>query len=226
MITRAPWALTFCLITLDALLDNTDKSSKYIVWQTNAPNKPQTHIECSKVSHQIYILPVSQNPKFHSLSLYDQPLSYYPLSVWDQCAKWLQMTLNTKRSKVPHIILQLPPESHISLLFALQTPIFELQAILRQVHRMTPKWPWKLEGQSTTIPESQISIRLALQPAVFQLQDILRQMDQMTAKWPWTLKGQRYPIYMLQLPPIPKFHPVSLYSQPLSNYRSFWNKCT
>ena len=30
----------------------------------------------------------------------------------------------------------------ISLHFSLQTPVFELQAILRQGHQMTPKWPW------------------------------------------------------------------------------------
>ncbi len=37
-----------------------------------------------------------------------------------------------------------------SLRFALQPAIFELQAILKQVHWMTSKWPWTLQGQRYT----------------------------------------------------------------------------
>ncbi len=148
---------------------------------------------------------------------------------------------------------------------SLRPAIFELQAILRQVHRMTPKWPWTLKGKrypiymiqipsspkfhsillygqaflgympfsdkytqwpqmvlntkSSKVPHihvtsthgSQISITFALRQAVFESQAILIQVHRMTPKWNWTLKGQRYPVYMLQLPPSPNFHSVSLY---------------
>ncbi len=39
------------------------------------------------------------------------------------------------------------PESQISVKFDLQTAIFETQAILRQVHQITPKWAWTLARQ-------------------------------------------------------------------------------
>ncbi len=38
-------------------------------------------------------------------------------------------------------------ESHILLHFALRRAVFEIQAILRQLHRMTPNWPWTQQGQ-------------------------------------------------------------------------------
>ncbi len=36
----------------------------------------------------------------------------------------------------------------------------------------------------------------------------------------------KVPIYMLQLLQSPKFHPVSVYSEPFSSYRPFWDKWT
>ncbi len=45
----------------------------------------------------------------------------------------------TERSKVPHIHVTTNPQPQISLRFALQLAIFELQIILRQAHQMTPK---------------------------------------------------------------------------------------
>ena len=72
------------------------------------------------------------------------------------------MTLNPTRSKVPHICVTSIPESQISVRFALRPAIFELQAILRQVDRMTPKRPRLLECERCPIyvtnnPGSQIS---------------------------------------------------------------------
>ncbi len=58
--------------------------------------------------------------------------------------KW---PLNTNRSKVPHILVTTTSQSQISLHFALQPSVLELLAILRQMHWMTPKWPWALKGQ-------------------------------------------------------------------------------
>ncbi len=43
-----------------------------------------------------------------------------------------QMTLNTKSSKVPLIDMTATPESQISILLALRTAIFELQATFKK----------------------------------------------------------------------------------------------
>ncbi len=48
-----------------------------------------------------------------------------------------KMILNTKTSKVPHIHVTTSPESQISPRFTLCSSVFELRAILRQVHQMT-----------------------------------------------------------------------------------------
>ena len=49
-----------------------------------------------------------------------------------------KITLNTTRSKVPHICVTSFHESQISPHFGLWPAGFEIQAILRQGHRMTP----------------------------------------------------------------------------------------
>ncbi len=103
-------------------------------------------------------------------------------------------------------------ESQISVLFTLRPAVFELQAIFRQMHWMTPKWPWTLQSHSypicvSSVPESQISL--------------LRQVHQMTPKWPGTLQGQMTTSYMCYY--CPRFQiSVSLYSQPFLNYKPFW----
>ncbi len=81
------------------------------------------------------------------------------------------MTLNTKRSKAPPYKYDSYPESQISILLVLRTAIFELQAISRLVHRMTPndRKDFELEGTPYTCynyPESQISLRFAQRPPV------------------------------------------------------------
>ena len=66
----------------------------------------------------------------------------------------------------------------------------------------------------TTTPDSQMSLCFALWPASFEL--IVRpfwdKCAQKPPKWPWTLKGQGCPIYiyMLEVPPSPKFHCFAL----------------
>ncbi len=41
----------------------------------------------------------------------------------------------------------IPHASQISLCFVPRPAVFELQAILRQVRQMAPKWPWTVKGQ-------------------------------------------------------------------------------
>ncbi len=129
-----------------------------------------------------------------------------------------QMTLNAKRSKVPHTHTKNTPESQISFRFPVQPVIFELQTILRRVHPITPKWPETLKGQRWPIYMLQLC-------KIFKFHFVLicyRQpfstyrpfwdkcTDDPKLKCPWTMKDQRYLMYMLQLPPSPKFHSVSL----------------
>ncbi len=118
-----------------------------------------------------------------------------------------------------------PPGSQISILFALRPAIFELQAILRQAHRLTPKWLWMLKGQRYPIYMLQLlSLKfhsLPLQPADFELQAILKQAHRMTPKWHWTIKGQRYPIYHVKIPwlsNVTAFRSMISYFQDIGNF--------
>ncbi len=60
---------------------------------------------------------------------------------------------------------------------------------------------------------------------VFELQAILRKVHWM-AQNDLEPTMQRYPIYVLLASTSPKFHSVSLYDQPYSSYRPFWEMCT
>ena len=74
------------------------------------------------------------------ISLYDQPfLRYKP--VWDTCTEWLQIDLEPYKVKTPYTCITSVPDYQISLRFAVQPAIFKIQANLRQVYWMTPKWP-------------------------------------------------------------------------------------
>ena len=86
--------------------------------------------------------------KFQSVSFYGQPFSSCR-PFWDKCTEWPQMTLNIKSSRVTHrhATITPPPPSRISLRFAPWSSVFELQAILRQLLQMTPKWNWTLKCQ-------------------------------------------------------------------------------
>ncbi len=79
--------------------------------------------------------------QIQSHSLYQQPLLSYR-QFRDQCSEWPQMILNTEMAKVLHIHVTTTPGFQISPRFTVYAAIYELQAILRQVHRMTPKLPW------------------------------------------------------------------------------------
>ncbi len=110
-----------------------------------------------------------------------------------------QVTLKYKGAKVPHIHCKSVTEFKISLRFALAPVALELQAILRQVHQLTPKWSWTLKGQGYMFelpPESQISLSFTLRPAIFELQAILRQVHSVTAKMTLNTKRSKVPHYV------------------------------
>ncbi len=103
----------------------------------------QRHVPTTLNFHSVPLL--RWTPNFHSVALLGWPFSSY-MPFWDKCTEI--MTLNTKRSKVHHIQLFISTlELKISVCFTLRWSVFELQAILRQVHWMTPKWPWTIKGQ-------------------------------------------------------------------------------
>ena len=118
-----------------------------------------------------------QSP-FHSVLRNDQMnelqaiLRQY-LAPMTSTSKW-PWTLNTNRSKVPHIHTTITSELQISLHFTLWPAVFDLPAIWRQVHLMTPKWPLTLNAQrypihGVTVLESQISLRFTLRLAISKI---------------------------------------------------------
>ncbi len=135
-------------------------------------------------------------------------------------------------------------ESQISLRLAQQSAMLELQAILRQVHLRTPKWPWTLTRgplvwsfclwSLTTCPDIQLRFMLNGHVAegkylVFKVQIYLYSslplLDQ-NPKWPWILKGQRYPLCMFTA--TPNFQIWLRYSlwTHIFELHAIWDKCT
>ncbi len=71
-----------------------------------------------------------------------------------------------------HICVSGIRESHISLRVALRRARFEVQAILRQVHRMTPKWPQTLQSHRYTTYVLLVSPSPKFRPTISHFQDI------------------------------------------------------
>ena len=59
---------------------------------------------------------------------------------------WTTSYFQTRALNDHYICSTSIPGSQISVRFALRPEIFELQNILRQMHRMTPKRPWIMQG--------------------------------------------------------------------------------
>ena len=143
-----------------------DKSTEWPKMTLNTTN--------SKVSHM-----------FH---YYPWVLYFNPFRVFE-----LQMSLRQLRRMTPNDVEQCKVKGTTQISYYYSrifnslrstASVFELQAILRQVHWMTQKWPSILQGQrkricSIVTRESEISIRFALRPAVFEFQTILRHLHRM-----------------------------------------------
>ena len=118
-------------------------------------------------------------------------LSYRPF--WDKFTEWFQNDLEYYKVKCTRLFLVCVtasvPEHQISSCFTLQPAGFELQAILRQVHWMTLKWPWTVKGQTypimlvPSIPASQFQ-SVSLYDQQFLNYRPFWDMHQMTSKWP------------------------------------------
>ncbi len=107
----------------------------------------------------------------------------------------------------------------ISVLFTLQPVVFELQAILRQLHWITPV---TLNTSRYSIPGvyvfwspkfhsillyKQLFFFVCLFCFVFWDAGHFEKSAPMTPKWPWTLQSQMYPMYILLLPRVTNFSP-------------------
>ncbi len=117
--------------------------------------------------------------------------------------EWSQMTwtLNGKSN------LCLLPNSYFTPCYLIISRLFSrYRQILRQVHRMTSKWPW-----------------------LFELQDGWRlghRIMRMAPKMTLNITVLGYHIYVVLVSSSPNVHYVSLYCQPFSRYRPSWDRCT
>ena len=108
-------------------------------FETSALNDPKLTLNPARWNYPIYVYLVSLIPKFHPASLFGQPFSRY--SHFETSApNDLKMNLNTTRPCVPHIYVTSIHESQSLLQSDLRQAILEIQAILRQLHRMTSNW--------------------------------------------------------------------------------------
>ncbi len=131
------------------------------------------------------------SPKFQSVLLFGQPFwltGHFETSASDDPKRnlntttpqrysiyVLQMLMSPKFKSVPQIYVCYGlPESQLSVSFPLRPPVSELHAILRQVYRITPKWPWTLHGQRYPIYVLEIYRCLKFHPIFLCDQPFLR----------------------------------------------------
>ncbi len=94
--------------------------------------------------YPIYALQVQPTPKFQSVSLKNYLLSSARLCR-DSCTEWPQNDLGQYEDKGTWYMFYKYPGCQISICFALQPAVFELDVILRKLQQMTLKWPWTLQ---------------------------------------------------------------------------------
>ncbi len=133
------------------------------------------------VKQLIYVLLVSATPKFHFVSMYDQPLlSYRPF--WGKCAEWLQTNIGHHKVHGAKICVTFTPKSQISASKKF-TPFsstvnycrvcgnFETTAC-SDLQMSLNATRWKARQICVTVcPHvSKISVSFILQPALFKMQ--------------------------------------------------------
>ena len=107
-------------------------------FETSASNDPQmtlnTKVKGTPYTHYDY-------PQVPNLTLPRSTVSRFRVTghFETHAPNDAKMTVNIKRSQVPHICVTTSPKCQSSIRFAQRPAVFELQAILRQVHRMTPR---------------------------------------------------------------------------------------
>ncbi len=179
-----------------------------------------------KLRYPICTSQLPQSSKFTSVLLYSQPFwSYRPF--WEKCTEWPQYDINSQISL--NTTRSITAESQISLRFTLRPTLFNLQAILRQVHWMT------LMILNTTRSKVPIYIYHSfprdpnLTPfrstaSCFRVTGHFETSVPNYPKMIWnpkTVKGNPC-CSMLQLPRSRKFRSVSLYDLPFPRYCLFF----
>ncbi len=149
----------------------------YMPFESSAPNDPKMTLGKIKgTPYMHYYHPWVPNfSPFRSSTSRFWLIEHFETS----SPNYSKMTFNTTRSKVPHTCITSVPDSQISVRFALQSAFVDLD-ILRQVHPMTPKWPWTLQGQRYPMHVLFVSLSPKFQSIwlcdqlFFELQAILR----------------------------------------------------
>ncbi len=124
---------------------------------------------------------LNQYPCFPSLnSFHPRPAVFELLGIETNALNDRQMTLNNKRSNVPHMHSASIPESLISLPFSLQPTVFELQTIFETSAPNGRKMILNTKRSKVqhihiiTTNDSQISLHFALRSVLSEIQAILR----------------------------------------------------
>ena len=168
------------------------------------------------------------SPKLHSVSFHDQSFSRY-CPFGDKCTEWPPKTLNPTRSNY-RICISSAIESQISVIFTLQSADFKIHAILRQMRRITPKWPWTLQGhRCLTYVWVKDFTPFCSTTSRFRVFGHFETSEQNYPKNDLEHYRVKDTLYMrvLLMSQGPKFHPIFLYDQPFSRYKVVDNrKCT
>ncbi len=114
---------------------------------TKCPQNDLKHL--TDKSYPVHTEYSYQSPKFHPILLYDQAFSRYKIIKDRKCTEWPRN--HRKYLSVKSTLYTLTAEAQISLRFALQTTIFEIQACQSEMHRMTPEWPYALNCQKLPV---------------------------------------------------------------------------
>ncbi len=179
---------------------------------------PQNDLEnYNNVRYIIYVLLVPSSPKSQSVSLYQKPLSRYMYSHFKtNTPNDPKMTVNPTRSNVSHTCFTSNHESQISVPFALEPAVFEVQAILMQMHQIIPKWPRHLKDQMC--PHMHYWC-----PRVsnFSLFCFTARCFWDTGQFETRVPQSDLEPYKVKCVTIPIFQSVSLYQKPLSRYSHF-----
>ncbi len=165
---------------------------------------PNSHVATSYVAVVINLNFDIWRPKYLKWPWLDKDVSYI-------------LTCRAQRYSIYAAQVFRSPKYHSVSLY---DHMFSSQLILRQVHRVTPKWPRTLQGG-----RYHINMLLVSLTPIFQSFS-QRKVHRTTPRWPWTLQGQRNTILKVTNTPTSLFSSFRYLRPVLSSYRAFWDKCT
>ena len=119
-------------------------------FEKSAPNDPKMTLNTTSSNYPICVTCVPDSQISLRFALRPSVLRYR--AFWDKCTEWTQNDLEPYKVKwgsTPIYMYNSYPRVSNLTPFRSTTSLFNIQAILRQVHRMTPNWPWTLQDQIT-----------------------------------------------------------------------------